>query len=384
MMKPNMMKPVKRVRPYIPEEDIPTILKLIEQTLNSGALTMGPHVQNFEQAFADIVGVKHAVAVSTGTAALEIALRGIGVEGREVIVPTQTFVASANSVILAGGKPVFAEIHPDTLCLDPDDVERRITPNTKAIMIVHMGGLISPHLTRLQELADQYGLALVEDAAHAHGASINGRSAGALGTIGCFSFYPTKVITTAEGGMLTTDDDELAELARSLRNHGANPRGADYIHVSTNWRMSELSAAIGVVQLARLASFVQRRNQIAQCYTQALASMPGIKPLPTYPEVRHSYWSYLAMLDEGVQRERVAATLRTQFGVDTAWPYDPPCHLQPVFQAAVGSRLGDLPQSERLLARHIALPMHMCLTDDDVRHVIESVGLALQQELVAL
>lgn len=370
---------IQRARPVFSEEDIASALSMIESALRTGQLTMGPLVEAFENRFAQSVGVRHAVAVSSGTAALEVALRCIGIEGREVIVPTETFVASANAVILAGGQPVFAEIDPDTLCLDINDVARRITPRTTGVMLVHMAGLIVPNLEELQDLCRCNDLFLIEDAAHAHGASLNGHRAGSLGRVGCFSFYPTKIITTGEGGMITTNDDELAEKARSYRNHGANPARSDYLRVSTNWRLPEISAALGLVQLNRLEEFLERRNQIAAIYDQALSTIPGIDPLPIYPSVRHSYWNYIALLDGKVDRSRLAKVLGEKFGIPIAWPYDPPCHLQPVFRDALGCQPGDLPQSERILSRHIALPMHAGLSDEDVRHVTESLGLALEE-----
>lgn len=374
-----MVRQVVRARPYFSDEDVQTVLDLIEQSLRSGMLTMGPVVKAFEAQFAAMVGVKYAIAVNSGTAALEVALRCIGMEGREVIVPTETFVASANSVILAGGKPVFAEINPDTLCLDCTDVERRITSKTAAVMVVHMAGLIPPNIDYLVKLCEQHGLALIEDAAHAHGASLGQRRAGSFGRAGCFSFYPTKVITTAEGGMITTNDDGLAAMAASLRNHGANPKGSDYIRVSTNWRMPESSAAIGLVQSRRIECFLNRRNEIAARYNQGLVSIPGIKLLPTYPSVRHSYWTYIAMLDTGIDRLELATALQQEFGISIAWPYDPPCHLQPVFRDALGSKPGDLPKSEYILSHHIALPMHVGLSDEDVTYVLDSLRLSMSR-----
>jgi dTDP-4-amino-4,6-dideoxygalactose transaminase len=225
-------------------------------------------------------------------------------------------------------------------------------------------------------------LFLIEDAAHAHGASIHGRKAGSLGKVSCFSFYPTKVITTGEGGMITTNDDELAQRAKSYRNHGANPTGDDYIRVSTNWRLPEVSAALGLVQLSRLEEFLERRNQIAAIYHQSLSAIPGIDLLPIYPSVRHSYWNYIALLGEKVDRLRLAQALWERFGVPVAWPYDPPCHLQLVFRDALGCRPGDLPQSERVLNRHIALPMHVGLSDGDVIYIIESLQFALEDIIV--
>jgi perosamine synthetase len=372
-----MVRNIVRSRPCFPEGDIENILTLIRQSLSSGNLTNGVLVKEFERQFAASTGVSHAIAVSTGTAALEISLRAIGVTGKEVILPTETFVASVNSVILAGGTPVFAEIHPDTYCLDIEDVERRITERTAAVMLVHMAGLVAPNIRQFQELCARRGIDLTEDAAHAHGASQAGRRAGSFGRAGCFSFYPTKVITSAEGGMITTDDEALAKMARSLRNHGANPDGPDYTQVSTNMRMAEPIAAIGLVQLSRLGQFVERRNSIASRYTSGLLGIQGIRPLPVHSGV-HSYWNYLAVLeDERISRPLLAQRLRERYGVEIAWPYDPPCHLQPVFRRTLGTKPGDLPLSEAFLQRHIALPMHSALTAADVDYVLESVQSAL-------
>jgi perosamine synthetase len=373
----SMMRRIVRARPCFPEPDIEKIITLIRQSLCSGHLTNGEHVREFERRFAASIGVRHAVAVNSGTAALEISLRAMGISGKEVILPSETFVASANSIILAGGTPVFAEIHPDTYCLDIEDVERKITDRTAAVMLVHMAGLVTPNIGQFRELCAQRGIDLIEDAAHAHGASHAGKRAGSFGRAGCFSFYPTKVITAAEGGMITTDDDALARTARSLRNHGASPDGPDYTLVSTNMRMAEPLAAIGLVQLGRLEEFVERRNAIAARYTSGLREVEGMRPLPVYGGV-HSYWNYLAVVeDESISRPGLAQCLQEQYGVEIAWPYDPPCHLQPVFRRVLGSKPGDLPRSESYLQRHIALPLHCALTDEDVEYVLESLHGAL-------
>jgi dTDP-4-amino-4,6-dideoxygalactose transaminase len=372
-----MVRRVARARPFFPEPDIENVLALIRQSLFSGHLTNGEHVREFERRFAASIGVRHAIAVSTGTAALEISLRAMEISSKEVILPSETFVASANSIILAGGTPVFAEIHPDTYCLDIEDVERRITARTAAVMLVHMAGLVVSNIGQFRELCAQRGIDLIEDAAHAHGASHAGKRAGSFGRAGCFSFYPTKVITTAEGGMITTDDDSLARTARSLRNHGANPDGPDYTLVSTNMRMAEPLAALGLVQLGRLEEFVERRNAIAARYTSGLREIGGIRPLPVSGGV-HSYWNYLAVLeDERISRATLAQRLQERYGVEIAWPYDPPCHLQPVFRRVLGSKPGDLPRTEALLHRHIALPMHSVLTAEDAEYVLESLEAAL-------
>ena len=374
-----MVRHVARARPYFPDLDIEKILALIRQSLCSGHLTNGEHVRELERRFAASIGVRHAIAVNTGTAALETSLRAMGISGKEVILPTETFVASANSIILAGGTPVFAEIHPDTYCLDVEDVERRITDKTAAVMLVHMAGLVAPNIGQFQELCARRGIGFIEDAAHAHGASHAGKRAGSFGRAGCFSFYPTKVITTAEGGMITTDDDALASTARSLRNHGASPDRPDYTQVSSNMRMAEPLAAIGLVQLGRMDEFVERRNAVAVRYTSGLREVEGIRPLTVSGGV-HSYWNYLAVLeDERISRPGLAQCLQERYGVEIAWPYDPPCHLQPVFRRVLGTKPGDLPRSEALLRHHIALPMHSALTVEDADYVLESLQGALSE-----
>jgi perosamine synthetase len=366
-----------RARPYFSEQDIADALRLIETCLRTGSLVLGPLATEFERKFADMAGARYAIAVSSGTAALEIGMRCMNVAGREVIVPTETFVASVNAVLLAGGRPVFAEILPDTLCLDVDDVARRITPKTAGVLVVHMAGLIQPDIEALRRLCEQRGLFLAEDAAHAPGARVGALRAGALGKFGCFSFYPTKLITTGEGGMITTDDPALDRLARSYRNHGANPNGADYVRVSANLRMSEITAALGIVQIAHLDEFIQKRCHLASRYARQLHGVRGLAHVPSPAERTHVFWNYIVMLAEGIDRSAVANRL-SDVGVPSAWPYDPPCHLQPVFVKELGSREGDLPRSEEAMKRHLALPMHAVLTDDDVTFISNALIEALK------
>ena len=206
--------------PYFPESSLQTILHDIEASLRSGRLTDGPHAQDFEKKFAEYNNVKYAVAVNSGTAALEVALRYFNVKDKEVIVPTNTFVSTPNSVIFAGGTPVFADMRADTLCIDPEDVKRKLTVKTAGVIVVHIAGLVCPQIGELKQLCEDRGLFLIEDAAHAHGATINSQKAGTLGDAGCFSFYPTKVMTSCEGGMITTNNFALAEKARCMRTCG--------------------------------------------------------------------------------------------------------------------------------------------------------------------
>jgi perosamine synthetase len=367
---------IVRARPHFSEPDIAEALRLIGTCLRSGSLVMGPLAAELEQTFARMAGVTHAIAVSSGTAALEIGMRCMQLDGREVIVPTETFVASANAVLLAGGRPVFAEVRPETLCLDIDDVARRITPRTAGVLVVHMAGLVQPDIHALRQLCEERGLFLAEDAAHAPGARIDRECAGAFGRFGCFSFYPTKLMTTGEGGMLTTNDAAIDTLARSYRNHGANPQGADYVRVSANFRMSEVTAALGLVQIARLEEFVQRRRELARLYAKHLEGARRLSLPPSDTTGAHVYWNYIVMLAEGTDRAGLAKRLGER-GVPVAWPYDPPCHLQPVFMRELGCQAGDLPLSERALTRHLALPMHVGLTGEDIAYISNALSEAL-------
>ena len=202
---------ITNAKPFFPNEDIDSILNDIKDSLRTGVLTFGPNVEKLEREFADYVGVKHAIAVNSGTSALEIALRYFELNGGEVIVPTNSFVASANAVIFAGGKPVLADIKKETLCIDPNEIRKKISANTKGVMVVHLAGLIPPEMKEIQEICKENNLFLIEDAAHAPGASIDNKKAGNLGDVGCFSFFPTKPMTTGEGGIITTNDVKLAE-----------------------------------------------------------------------------------------------------------------------------------------------------------------------------
>src|SRR5690242_125479 len=244
------------------EDDIREALSLIESSLRSGQLTLGKHGQAFEEAFAGRCGRKHAIAVNSGTSAIEIVLRALDVEGKEVIVPDNTFFATAAAVAHAGATPVLADTDRETLAISVDDVLARVTPATAGVVIVHIGGIVSPELPRLEAELKQRGLFLMCDAAHAHGATLDGRDASDWGVASTYSFYPTKVMTSGEGGMIVTDDDRIAEEARVYRDQGkAGFTSNFHTRLGANWRLSEPHAAIGLVQLKRLDEFIARRRE---------------------------------------------------------------------------------------------------------------------------
>lgn len=367
---------------HIPEEDRREILAHIDECLATGQLTLGKHGAAFEEAFAQTAGTKHAVAVSSGTSALEIIFRAIGVEGGEVVVPTNTFFATPAAVLHAGGIVRFAECDPTTYAIDVDHARSLINGRTRAVVVVHIGGIISPRIAELQAICADAGIPLVEDAAHAHGSTLEGRPAGSFGRAAAFSFYPTKVITSGEGGMIATSDEKIDEEARVYRDQGkAGFTSNFHTRLGSNWRMSEPHAVIGRYQLKRLPEFIAARQRIAAIYDRGLASI-GVSPLLMPSGVASNYYKYIAMPPAGVDRAALKKRLREGFDVGLSGEvYEAPCHLQPVFGPLAA---GTLPVAEELCARHICLPVSAVMSDEDAEYVVDSLGKALADSRVAV
>jgi dTDP-4-amino-4,6-dideoxygalactose transaminase len=340
-------------QPLIGEEEKQAVIAVLE----SGELAQGKVVKQFEQAFAEWNGVKHAVATSNGTTALQVALlaHGIG-EGDEVITSPFTFIASANSILHAGGRPVFVDIEPDTLNIDPNLIEGAITPRTKAIMPVHLYGNPAD-MDAIMEIARRHSLAVIEDAAQAHGAEVNAQRVGSFGT-GCFSFYPTKNMTTGEGGMITTNDDAIASRAQIIRAHGASER---YVHtvLGFNFRMTNIHAAIGLAQMAKIDGWTDSRRRNAAKLTR---SLEGEVVTPTaHPGAKHVFHQYTVRIDGG--RRQLPERL-TQMGIGYGIHYPIPIHVQALYR-----NLGytdSLQVAERAANEVISLPVHPALTDVDL------------------
>lgn len=372
------MRKINMANPHFTEEDRAWIHRDMDAILD-GALSMGPNVQAFEREFATMAGVRHAIAMNSCTAALEIALLALGFEaGGEVIVPAETFIATGMAVHLVGGIPVFAEISESTFCLDLEDVKRRVNIRTKGIILVHMAGFITPDIIEFRRYCDTQGLFLIEDAAHAPGATRAGRGAGSFGHAGCFSFYPTKVLTAGEGGMLTTDSDEVAAYARSLQHRGRDMQASaeQYNLPGRNVRMTEMAALLGRVQLSHLDEFLERRRQVAAIYQSELQGDERIRLIMPDEVSASSYWKIPALL--GAATERVAVTERMKnAGVSVDWAYQPALHLQPVFRDLYGTKIGQLPRTEDLLARHICLPCHPQMSEEDAIYATQSLKAAL-------
>lgn len=362
---------ISSARPSFKDDDIENIFIDLRKVLKGGRLTSGPVVKEFEDNFAEYIGVKHAIAVNSCTSALEIVLRYYNVKEREVIVPTNSFVASANAVLFAGGKPILADIMKDTLCLDPTDALERITPKTKCIMVVHLAGLTCPQIEDIQDICKEKGLILIEDAAHAHGSYLNQRKAGSFGDAGCFSFFPTKLMTTGEGGMITTNDDELANYAKSIRSHGVNAQGL-YSKQGYNWRMSEINAVLGLHQLKRLEEFVLKRNEIASKYSSLLNDINQVKSISIPSNSRHSYYKYPVILECNKNAAELAIVMKDKYKISTGTLYHPPIHLQPFYRKTFRYKEGMLPSAENILKKEICLPMFVGLTEEEIGYVIES------------
>jgi len=345
-------------------------------------LILGSYTRKLEESFREYCGVRHAVAVSSGTAALEITLRYFDVRGKDVIVPTNSFIASSNAVIYSGGIPILADIKADTLCLDPADLLKRITPETKGVVLVHIAGLPCPEIEEIREICKEKNLFLIEDASHAHGASINGQKTGSLGDAGCFSFYPTKVMTTCTGGMITTNDSSLAKYAISLRHHGVGEKldnfaaGGDLNNIENlgnDWLMDEISALLGVYQLKTLEANIQRRNEIARMYAEGLINLEeDVKLFNVPPHIKHSYYKYPILLSRNIDKREFTNKMKTDCGISIGSVYDPPCHLQPVYQKLFGFRSGMFPVAEATLTKVACLPMYQQMTNHEVDYVLQS------------
>lgn len=355
--------------------DVPAILQELEDVLRSGRLILGSYLSRFEEAFAASVGCRYAIGVSSCTAALETVLREVGVEGGEVVVPTLTFVATANAVLYAGGQPVLVDVDPATWCPDVHIVRQALSKKTRAVILVHLGGLMTPAVPAIQAFCAERGLALIEDCAHAQGATLHGKPAGSFGRAGCFSFYPTKVLTTCGGGMITTNNARLNDFARRARCHGrsTDPRASqDVMSVFGNdWFLDEMRSVLGWHQLQQLTEQHHQRQALADAYVAALRDFSQIQPI--LPEVgcRPSHYKFMTRVDPALSGREVRAILRERHGVETDALYDPPVHLQPIYRQRCGYQEGHCPMAEEIARQQVCLPLHPGLSLEDVRYVTE-------------
>lgn len=361
---------------FFPDEDREAILRQIDEALSTGQLTLGRHVRALEEGFAAAHGARYAVAVNSGTSAIEIPLRVFGVRDKTVLVPTNTFFATPAAVVHAGGRPRFVDADPATFSLSLEAVKERCTEDTAGVIVVHIAGVVTPQMPAIRDFCKARGLFLFEDAAHAQGCSLSGQSAGTFGDAASFSFYPTKVMTSAEGGMIVTDERRLRDEALIYRDQGK----ADFLtnahtRMGYNWRMSEVHAVIGRTQLARLSEFIAARERVARVYDEGLRRIIGVNPLQLPGACRSNYYKYVALLEPGVDRGTLKQVMREEYGVALSGEvYEQPCHMQPVF---ADFRDGAFPFAEDICARHVCLPVYVEMSDEDARYVVSSLAAAL-------
>jgi perosamine synthetase len=348
-------------KPIIDDEEIEEVVKV----LRSGFIAQGPKVAEFEDKFAEYVGVKHAVASSSGTTALHLALLAAGIcPGDEVITTPFTFAATGNSILYVGAKPVFVDIDNKTYNIDPEMIEKAVTDKTKAIMPVHLYGQPAD-MDPINKIAADHELIVIEDAAQAHGAIYNGKKTGSIGDMGCFSFYPTKNMTTSEGGMITTDNKEMAEKARVLRAHGESER---YTHVvlGYNFRMTDIAAAIGIVQLQKLENFNEKRIENARFLTEQISKINGIEAPFVAENVKHVFHQYTVRV-ESSKRDELMEFLNKN-GIGTGIHYPKPIYQQKLYQELEIS--GSCPEAEIASSEVLSLPVHPSLDGTDLEKIV--------------
>ncbi|MEM3673263.1 MAG: DegT/DnrJ/EryC1/StrS family aminotransferase [Candidatus Bathyarchaeia archaeon] len=355
--------------PQIGEEEIEAVTKVLKSGILTHGLGAGPMVKKFETEFANFVGAKYAVAFNSGTAALHSALMAAGIgKGDEVILPSFTFVATAEVVALVGAKPVFVDINPETYNISPELIEKAVTKKTKAIIPVDLYGL-SANMRPIREIADKHGLFVIEDAAQAHGATYNGKPPGAFADVACWSFYASKNMTTGEGGMTTTNNEEIAERLRLIRSHGEKNK---YVSVSAgyNYRMPEIEAAIGCVQLKKLPNFLKKRRENANKLTEKLGEAKRLQ-LPNEPKgYAHSWYLYTVRIRDAdkTQRDKIIEELK-QKGIGAEVYYATPIHLMPYYHKLAKCKL---PETEKAANQVFSLPVHPSVTDNQISFICET------------
>lgn len=356
--------------PKIGEEEVEAVVRVLRSGMLTSGLGAGPNVVEFEKNFAAFAGVKHAIAVNTGTAALHASILAAGIgAGDEVILPAFTFVATAEAVVMAGAKPVFADIDPETYTLSPDAIKKALTKKTKAILPVDLYGLPAD-IAPIKEIAAKHNLIVIEDCAQSHGATYQGKPAGFFADLACWSLYAAKNIGTGEGGVVTTNNDDLAEKVRMVRTHGEKVKYTSLM-LGTNYRMTEIQAAMGVVQLRRLPEFLAKRTQNAQTLSGLLGNVEKIK-LPSQMNDRTSSWYlYTVRIREGTQTQRnklVAEMHNKSIGAEAYYPT--PVHQMPYYLETFGQF--NLPETEKAANQVLSLPIHPSVIEEQIQYIAKT------------
>ncbi|HUT49664.1 MAG TPA: DegT/DnrJ/EryC1/StrS family aminotransferase [Alphaproteobacteria bacterium] len=364
-------------RPHYPPALRKTIAADIEAILASGRLMMGPWAKKFEERFAALTARKFAVSLNSCTTALQIALSFAGVNGKDVLVPAGSFITDVSVVEFAGGRPILVDIDPATLALDLADLKRKVTPDTRALIWVHLTGVIAENFQDILDFAAEHSLFVIEDAAHAHGAEIGGRPAGNFGDASTFSFYPTKVLTSGTGGMLTTDNADLAKFAREIRHFGKQEDTGEIVHYGNDWFLDEIRACIGYHHSGELTTQVARRREIASIYQSCLANQPGIRVLDIPNGNAPAWYQFPVFLDPTIDRKSLMSTMKQVHGVEVKGIYKP-THQEQIFRALDD---GTLKSTEKVLHGSLCLPMHVQLSDAEVTRIAGALVVEIRKQL---
>ena len=375
----------RKISPRIPilrlpysNDEIDFLKNGLEEILKSGFLTMDKKVFEFERLFSEFVGSKYAVAVNSGTSALEIPLRSFDIRNKSVIVPTNTFMATPLSVVHAGGKVTFVDVMKDNLSIDPEDLKNKISDNTVGVIPVHIGGIISPYWDEIMQICKDHNLFVIEDAAHAHGSSINNKMAGTLADAAAFSFYPTKVLNAAEGGMITTNSKNIYQKSLIFREHGKSDHAINiHSELGYNWRFSELHALLGIQQMNKAKHILEERRRQGALYDKLLTGAIGLNIVQINKNIKSSYYKYIVFLDSSIERNKVKMIMKEKYGVMmTGEVYSDLCHSQPVFKSYPESLdiIGDqfFLGANFVSKRQICPPLYPGLCDDEIEYVANS------------
>ena len=360
------MNRIPLAKPVIGEEEI----QAVSEVVRSGMLSLGPKMKEFEANFAEKAGTKHAITVNSGTSGLHLCMKAIGIKpGDEVITASFSFVASSNPIIFEGGKPVFVDIDEKTYNMDPDKLREVITDKTKAIIPVHIFGQPC-NMDEIMKIADEKGIPVIEDACEAFGAKWNGKLAGTFGKASVFAFYPNKQMTTGEGGMIVTDDDEIANLCRSYRNQGRDDTGQwlNHVRIGYNYRLDEMSCAMGVEQLKKIDFITNKRREIAATYTKKLESVKGVITPYIDPKADPTWFVYSLRTQDNVDRNKMVDYLNEN-GVSSKAYFYPPIHMQPIYKEMYGFKGGELPVTEKISNTAFILPFFVDITEEQIEQV---------------
>lgn len=343
----------------------------VKEVLRSGIVASGPKTKEFEEKFAEYIGVKYAIAVTNGTVALDVSLKLLNIGlGDEVVTSSFSFISSGNCILFQNAKPVFADIDPATFNIDPEDVAEKITSKTKAIIPIHIFGQPA-NMDALQEVCEDKNIHLVEDAAQAHGAEYHKRKIGSIGKIGCFSFYATKNMTSGEGGMITTNDKKLAEKARLLINHGQTQK---YQHdiLGYNYRMNDICSAVGIVQLKKIEEFNKKRIENANLLCKGIEKINGLSCPVTMENIKHVFHQYVIKIEENYHQERVELIKKlTKKGIGVAVHYPMPIYKQNLYQK-LGYAENKCPKTEKICSKVLSIPVHPLVKKSDINYILEN------------